>query len=94
MIKELLTELRGKKEMYKQWKQGAGDPRGIQSCCLTMQIHEVRKDKADLELNLAGTVRGNKKVLFKCIGRKRKPREKVDLLLSRVGDLVKNYREG
>lgn len=72
---------------------GAGDPRGIQSSCLIMQICEVRKDKADLELNLAGDVRGNKTGLFKCISRKRKPREKVVLLLSREGDLVKNYAE-
>ncbi|KAK4810486.1 hypothetical protein QYF61_004266 [Mycteria americana] len=48
----------------------------------------VRKDKAQMEFNLARDVKDNKKGFYKYIGDKKKTRENVGLLLNETGDLV------
>ncbi|PKU33022.1 rna-directed dna polymerase from mobile element jockey-like [Limosa lapponica baueri] len=51
-------------------------------------VNEVRKAKANLELNLARGVKGNKKGFYKYINSKRKTRENVGQLLNGAGELV------
>lgn len=63
MSKELLTELKHKKEVYKKWKQGQMTQEehrvALWSCS-----NRVKKAKADLELNLARNVTGNKEGFY------------------------------
>ena len=53
-------------------------------------MDRVRKAKADLELNLAKDVKGNRKGFYKYINSKRKTRENMDLLLNGAAELVAN----
>jgi len=53
----------------------------------------VRKAKADLELNLAKDMKGNRKGLYKYINSKRKTRENMNLQLNGTGELVTKGRQ-
>ncbi|KAK4829028.1 hypothetical protein QYF61_001803 [Mycteria americana] len=50
-------------------------------------MDEVRKAKAQMELNLARDNKDNKKGFYKYVGDKRKTRENVGPLLNKTGDL-------
>ncbi|GAB0203755.1 mitochondrial enolase superfamily member 1 [Grus japonensis] len=87
MSKELLENLKGKKEVYRMWKKGLAtweEYRNVVRVC----GDATRKAKAHLELKLARDVKGNKKDFFKYISSKRKTRENVGPLLNEVGALV------
>ncbi|KAK4813196.1 hypothetical protein QYF61_017631 [Mycteria americana] len=76
MNKELLAKLTCKKEAYRRWKQGQATwqkYRGTLPACRD----EVRKAKAQLELNLARDVRDPKNSFCKYTGDKRKTRRHV-----------------
>lgn len=60
----------------------------VQSC-----KDEVRKAKANLELNLGRDVKGNKKGFYKYMNSKEKTRESMSPLLNRAGELVTNDME-
>ncbi|KAK4810525.1 hypothetical protein QYF61_004488 [Mycteria americana] len=51
-------------------------------------VDEIRKAKAQMELNFARDVKGNKKGFYEYIGDKRKTRENVVPLLNEMGHLV------
>ncbi|KAK4811175.1 hypothetical protein QYF61_019806 [Mycteria americana] len=87
MNKKLLAKLRNKKEAYRGWKQGRVTREEYRNTVQTCR-DEVRKAKAQLELNLARDVKGNKKGFYKYISSKRNTRESGDPLLNEVGDLV------
>lgn len=92
MSKEVLTELRHKKEVYKRWKQGQvtqDEYRApVQSCG-----DGVRKPKVGLELNLERDVKGRNKRFYKYINSIKMTRENMGLLLNGAGELVKNDME-
>jgi len=79
--KELLTEVRHKKGVYKSWKRGQVTQEeyrdNVQLC-----RDGVRKAKAHLEMNLVKDVRGNGKGFYQYISNKRKTRENMDSLLN------------
>jgi len=64
--KELPTELRHKKEAYKEWKQGQVTQEKYRVAVCSCS-DSTRKAEADLELNLATflDVKGNKKGFYK-----------------------------
>lgn len=87
MSRELLANLKRKKEIYGMWKKGQAmweNYRNVVRVCRDM----TRKAKAHLELNLAKDIKGKKKSLYKYISSKRKIRENVGLLLNPMGVLV------
>ncbi|PKU28841.1 rna-directed dna polymerase from mobile element jockey-like [Limosa lapponica baueri] len=87
MNKELLAELKQKKEAYRGWKQGQvtwEEYRDIVQACRD----EAMEAKAHLELNLGRDVKGNKKDFFKYIGDPTKARENVGPQLNDTGNLV------
>ena len=90
--KELLTKLGHKKEVYKSWKQGQVTQEEYRD---TVQLCRdgVRKAKAHLELNLARDVKHNKKGFYSYTGDKRKTRENVGPLLSKMWELVPQNME-
>lgn len=60
----------------------------VQSC-----KDEMRKAKANLELNLGRDAKGSKKGFYKYMNSKGKTRESVSALLNRAGELVTNDME-
>jgi len=76
-----------KKEIYSWWKQGQvswEECRDTAWLCLD----EVRRTKAQLELNLARDAKNNKKGFYKYISQKRKVEERVPPMMSKTGQLV------
>ena len=70
MSKELLAELRWKRNVHGMWKEGQAtweEYRNVARACRDA----TRKAKAHMELNLARDVRNNKKGFFKYISSKR-----------------------
>ncbi|GAB0186866.1 mitochondrial enolase superfamily member 1 [Grus japonensis] len=85
MNKELLEELKGKKEVYRMWKKGLAtweEYRNIVRVCRDA----TRKAKAPLELKLARDVKDKED--FKYTSSKRKTRENAGSLLNGAGALV------
>ena len=71
-----LVELKGKKEMHRQWKRGQlswEKYRDAASLCRD----RVRKAKARMELNLARDAKNNKKGFYRYVSQKRKVKESV-----------------
>ena len=54
---------------------------------------EIRRSKAQLEINLASAVKDNKKCFSKYVNSKRKTRESLHPLLDAGGNLVTNDEE-
>ncbi|KAK4810544.1 hypothetical protein QYF61_004507 [Mycteria americana] len=67
MNKELLAKLKHKKEAYRGWKQGQVTWEQYRDIVRAPR-DEVRKAKAQMELNLARDLKENKKGFFKYIG--------------------------
>ncbi|KAJ7400180.1 hypothetical protein BTVI_107629 [Pitangus sulphuratus] len=87
MSRELLVNLKLKKEIYGMWKKKQAmweDYRNIIRICRDV----MTKAKAHLELSLARDIKDNNKGFYKNISRKRKTRENVGLLLNQMGILV------
>ena len=60
--------------MYRKWKQGCvswEEYRAVVCVCRD----RIRKAKAQMELNLVGDVKDNKKGFCRYVGRKRRPRK-------------------
>ncbi|KFQ06524.1 hypothetical protein N330_02323, partial [Leptosomus discolor] len=83
----LLSKLKGKKEMHRQWKQGRVSSEEYRDAA---QLYRdgVRKAKAQLELNLARDAKNNKKGFYRYVNQKRKVKESVPPLMSKTGKLV------
>ncbi|KFZ48948.1 hypothetical protein N338_11822, partial [Podiceps cristatus] len=85
--REMLVELRRKRDLHRQWKQGQaswGEYRDTARLCRD----GVRRAKVQLELNLARDAKNNKKGFYRYISRKRKVKESVPPLMSETGKLV------
>ncbi|NXA67808.1 RTBS polymerase, partial [Mohoua ochrocephala] len=93
MSRELLANLKWKKELYGMWKKGRAtwkDYRNIIRVCRDA----VRKAKAHLELSLVRDIKDNKKGFYKKISSKRKIRKNVGLLLNYRCPGNGRHREG
>ncbi|KFQ42673.1 hypothetical protein N333_13609, partial [Nestor notabilis] len=87
MDKELPRKLRGKKEAYGRWKRGQAtweDYRNI----VREARDQVRKAKAQLELNVARDVKENRKGFYRYVANKRKTRDNVGPLQKLSGELA------
>ncbi|KFQ42374.1 hypothetical protein N333_07813, partial [Nestor notabilis] len=87
MDKELLRKLRGKKEAYRRWKQGQATW-GVYRNVVREARDQVRKAKAQLELNLARDVKNNRKGFYRYIANKRQTRDNVGPLQKLSGGLA------
>ncbi|KFU99773.1 hypothetical protein N340_10986, partial [Tauraco erythrolophus] len=87
MNKELLDQLKHKKEAYRGWKQGQvawEEYKGI----VGATRDQVRKAEALIELNLARDIKGNKKNFYRYVSHKKRTRENVGPLRKETGDLA------
>ncbi|GAB0207575.1 mitochondrial enolase superfamily member 1 [Grus japonensis] len=87
MNKEVLGKVKQKKEGYRGWKQGQVAWEEYRETVQAAR-DQVRKAKAQTELNLARDVKDNKKSFFRYVSDKRRTRENVGPLWNETGDLV------
>ncbi|GAB0207656.1 mitochondrial enolase superfamily member 1 [Grus japonensis] len=87
MNKELLGKVKQKKEGYRGWKQGQVAWEEYRETVPAAR-DQVRKAKAQTELNLARDVKDNKKSFYRYVSDKRKMRVNVGILQNETGHLV------
>ncbi|PKU45794.1 hypothetical protein llap_3880 [Limosa lapponica baueri] len=87
MNKELLDNLKQKKEAYRRWKQGQVAWKEYREIVRAARGH-VKKAKAQIKLSLARDIKDNKKSFYRYVSDKRKTRENVSPLQKESGDLV------
>jgi len=76
LSRDLLGKLKGKRELHRQCKQGQTsweEYRDVARLCRD----EVRRAKAQLELNLARVTKNNKNSFYRYVNRKRKDKESL-----------------
>jgi len=73
---DLLVQLKGKRELHRQWKQGQVSS---EECRDAGQLYrgEVRRAKMQLELNLARDAKNNKKGFYRYVNQKKKLKESL-----------------
>ncbi|GAB0207584.1 hypothetical protein GRJ2_003224100 [Grus japonensis] len=87
MNKEVLGKVKQKKEGYRGWKQGQVAWEEYRETVQAAR-DQVRKAKAQTELNLARDVKDNKKSFYSYVSDKRRTRENVGILQNETGHLV------
>ncbi|KAK4809857.1 hypothetical protein QYF61_021317 [Mycteria americana] len=90
--RELWLELRKKRRVCDLWKKGRAaqeDYKGVARLCR----ENIRRAKAELELNLAAAVKANKNHFFKYISSKRRAKENLQPLVDRGGNTVTKAEE-
>ena len=91
LSKDLPVELKRKKATHRRWKQGHASWEEYGDAARVCR-DGIRKAKAQLELNLARDVKNRKKGFYRCVGQKRKTKEKVHHPrpppINKTGDLV------
>ncbi|MCQ4021238.1 hypothetical protein FK520_26920, partial [Klebsiella pneumoniae] len=87
MSKELLDQLKVKKEAYRGWKWGQVAWEDYKEA-VRVARDKVRKAKALAELNLARDIKCNRKSFYRYVGDKRKSRVNVGPLQKGTGVLV------
>ena len=92
MNRELFLRLQEKKRIYLLWKKGWATQKEYKEV-FKMCREKIRKVKAQLELNLASEVKGNKKLFYKYINSKRKTRENLHSLLNEAGNVTTEDKE-
>ncbi|PKU45859.1 rna-directed dna polymerase from mobile element jockey-like [Limosa lapponica baueri] len=85
-------DLREKRKVYDLWKKGLVTYEQYQGV-VKIRGGKIRRAKAQADLNLATTVKDNKKSVFQYINKKRKTRENVGPLMNEVGALVVEHTE-
>ena len=84
--------LREKKRIYLLWKKGQATQKEYKEVVKICR-EKIRKAKAQLELNLAAGVKGNKKLFYKYINSKRRTRENIHSLLNEAGHVITENKE-
>ena len=87
-----LAGTQGKKRVYDLWKKGQAtqeDYKDVVRLCR----ENIRRAKAQLELNLATVIKGNKKCFCKYISNKRRAKENLHPLLDAEGNIVTEDEE-
>ena len=92
MNSELFLRLQEKKRIYLLWKKGWATQKEYKEV-VKMCREKIRKAKAQLELNLAAGVKGNKKLFYKYINSKRRTRENLHSLLDEAGNVTTEDKE-
>ncbi|KAK4829538.1 hypothetical protein QYF61_005177 [Mycteria americana] len=90
--RELWLEIRKKRRVYDLWKKGQAtqeDYKDVVRLCR----EKIRRAKAQLELNLATAVKGNKKCFHKYISKKRSAKENLHPFLDMGGNTVTKDEE-
>ncbi|KFQ47588.1 hypothetical protein N333_10656, partial [Nestor notabilis] len=87
MDNELLRKLRGKKEAYRRWKRGQVVWEEYRTTVREAR-DQVRKAKAQLELNLARDVKDNRKGFCRYVANKRHTSDNVGPLQKLLGELA------
>ncbi|NXX31359.1 RTJK polymerase, partial [Nicator chloris] len=85
--RNLLLKIRQKRKVYTRWKQGQVSQeafKGVARACRK----KIREAKAEFELNLATSVKDNKKSFYMYINGKRKDETNLCCLLDAGGNLV------
>ena len=90
--RDLLVKLKGKRELYRQWKQGQVSWEEYKDAARLCR-DEVMRAKVQLELNLASDAENNKKGFYRYINQKRKVKESVPPLMNKNGNLVSTDKE-
>ncbi|XP_075779238.1 uncharacterized protein LOC142827520 [Pelodiscus sinensis] len=85
--KEILHDLKIKKESHKKWKLGQITKDEYRQATRECR-GKIRKAKAQNEIKLATGIKGNKKTFYKYIKSKRKTKDRVGPLLSEEGEAV------
>ncbi|RMC19030.1 hypothetical protein DUI87_03634 [Hirundo rustica rustica] len=92
MSNEVLKELRNKKKMYHLFKEGLISQEVFKGAARACR-KKIREAKAQFELNLATSVKNNKKSFYKYISDKRKGVTNLSSLLDEAGNLVTKDEE-
>ncbi|KFQ44814.1 hypothetical protein N333_11559, partial [Nestor notabilis] len=87
MDKELLRKLRGNKGAYRRWKRGQAAWEYYRNVVREAR-DQVRKAKAQLELNLSRDVKNNRKGFYRYVANKRQTRDNVGPLRKLSGELA------
>ncbi|TRZ12815.1 hypothetical protein HGM15179_014306 [Zosterops borbonicus] len=85
--KEVLDEIRNKKRMYRFWKEGQVPWEVFKGAARECR-KKIREAKAQFELQMATSVKDNKKCFYKYINGKRKGKANLCSLLDKEGNLV------
>ncbi|PKU44209.1 hypothetical protein llap_5469 [Limosa lapponica baueri] len=83
----LWLDLREKRKVYNLWKRGLVTYEQYQAVVKICR-GKIRRAKAQAELNLATTVKDNKKSFLQYINKKRQARENIGPLMNEAGALV------
>ncbi|RMC03500.1 hypothetical protein DUI87_20699 [Hirundo rustica rustica] len=92
MSNEVLKELRNKKKMYHLFKEGLISQEVFKGAARACR-KKIREAKAQFELNLATSVKNNKKRFYNYINDKRKGITNLGSLLDEAGNLVTKDEE-
>ncbi|KFQ76863.1 hypothetical protein N335_14424, partial [Phaethon lepturus] len=92
LSRDLLGKLKGRKEMHKQWKQRQGSWDGYSNAARLCR-DEVRRAKAQLELNLAREAKNNKSSFYRYVSHKRRAKESTPSLMSKTDKLATTDEE-
>ncbi|GAB0186016.1 mitochondrial enolase superfamily member 1 [Grus japonensis] len=90
--RELWLELRKKRRVYGLCKKEQATQGDYKDIVRLFRV-EIRRAKAQLELNLATVIKDNKKCFYKCIDNKRTAKENLHPLLDVGGNIVTKDEE-
>ena len=85
--REFWLQLREKRRVYSLWKKGLATHNDYKDAVRLCRA-EIRRSKAQLEINLASAIKDNKKCFYKYVNSKRKTRESLHPLLDAGGNMV------
>lgn len=89
---ELWLDLRNKRRIYGLSKRGQASHEDYKHA-VRLHREKIRRIKAQLELNLATSVKDNKKCFYKYINNKRRTRENIYALLNAGENMVTKDKE-
>ncbi|XP_064908670.1 uncharacterized protein LOC135578557 [Columba livia] len=90
--REILNEIRNKKRLYRLWKKGLATYEEFMEIARSCRKN-IRETKVQFEVNLANSVRDNKKSFFKYVNNKRRGKENLHSLLDSEGNIVNKDEE-
>ncbi|KAM9591187.1 uncharacterized protein ACIBXB_006083 isoform 1-T2 [Morphnus guianensis] len=89
---ELLLGVKKKRRVYHLWRKGRATWEEYRDLVRSYR-EEIRKAKAQLELNLATIVRDNKKCFYKYVNSKKNPKENIYPLMDTEGNIATRDEE-
>ncbi|NXP18553.1 RTXE polymerase, partial [Scytalopus superciliaris] len=89
---EILKEIREKKKVYQLWKKGLATYEEFKKITRSCR-RNIRETKVQFEVNLANSVRDNKKSFYKYVNNKRRGKANLHSLLDLEGNIVNKDEE-